>query len=284
MSPPQSIGGYDYYFKYTQGRDLPDYYRKKTSMDHFEEIVIDVEKEGKGFPFVAIDRISFSPDEKVLAFMKDVTAMERYSLHFKSVHSLSPLPDVIPLVGSFAFAHSPLSPSLLSVVYSVPDVKGRPFKVFVHRMGSPSTSDDSLLFTESDESRYVSVYPTRDAKYIILSSNSKSSSEIRLVDVESPFVTPSVIFASHENELCFAEHRNGRFIFVTNRDTAGGYQVVTAPSHRPMEWQVIRPNSCSLSLSLSLCAGFFRRFVEITVFLCLRMNHSLPHLKDSHTV
>ena len=64
--------------------------------------------------------------------------------------------------------------------YTRLDENHRPSKVYLHRVGTP-TSQDRLVFEEPDPGFFVSVGGTRDGRFVFISVGDHETSEYRII-------------------------------------------------------------------------------------------------------
>src|ERR1700728_4314607 len=102
-----------------------------------EEILLDGNELAAGAGYFSLGTRSVSPDETLLAYSTDYTGDERYTLRIKDLASGQTLPDEIPNT-SHGCAWS-LDGSVL--FYATVDEAWRPYRVWRHRVGTPTSSD-----------------------------------------------------------------------------------------------------------------------------------------------
>jgi oligopeptidase B len=142
-----------------------------------EQILLDWNKEGQGHPYIAIRTAKVSPDHRFLVFTVDHTGEEVYHLVVKdlktgfryggdpSVYSMEWLPD---------------SKSFLYVAQN-PETR-RPDRVMHHVIGT-NAAQDTLIYSESDPTFFINLYATKDEKFMVIASGSRTSTELHLIDV-----------------------------------------------------------------------------------------------------
>lgn len=117
-----------------------------------------------------------------------------------------------------------------SLYYTVPDETHRPSLIKRHRLGSDSAIDETIL-EEADAAFYLDVSQTKDKvkprqKYIIISSNSKTTSAIHVIDRTSDRLIQAV--KRRPNQRFYLEHNRGYFYLVSNMNTSD-FQVLRVP-------------------------------------------------------
>ena len=131
--------------------------------------------------FFSLGAFSVSPDARRLAFSTDFSGDERFTLRIKDLETGQALPDEIP--DTFYGCAWSLDGSVL--FYVTVDDAWRPWRVWRHMVGTPHT-DDVVIFEEADERFWVGVGLTRSERFLSVSSASKVTSEVWLLDAAAP--------------------------------------------------------------------------------------------------
>ena len=178
VSPPARKGPWEYFTRTFEGSQYASHGRRPTGtpegMD--ETVLLDENELATGLEYFSLGGLALSPDQTRLAYSFDDDGGELHSLRFRDLASGADLPDVIDGVYyGLAWANDNAT-----VFYVRPDDAMRPFQVWRHTVGADT--DDVLVFEEPDERFFVSVGRARSGRAIILSSDSKLTSESRLLD------------------------------------------------------------------------------------------------------
>ena len=80
-SVPFFHNGYWYYTKYEKTGEYPIYCRKKETLQHTEEILLNVNEMAKEHEYYDATDIKISPDNKLMAFAED--KLSRPDLHYE---------------------------------------------------------------------------------------------------------------------------------------------------------------------------------------------------------
>ncbi len=111
----------------------------------------------------------------------------------------------------------------------------RPWQVWRHRVGT-AAHDDVLVFQEDDDRFYVGVGRTRSGRFVEITTASKVTSEVWLVDADAPETEPVVVEPREQGHEYHVEHRadpaGDRLVIVTNADGAANFQLMTTPPSR----------------------------------------------------
>jgi oligopeptidase B len=197
-----------------------------------EEVVLDENAVAGDAEYFAAGDLAMSPDHTLLAYTTDLTGGERYELHARDVARGEEVGDPVPdLYYGLAWANDNRT-----VFYTRPDDAMRPYQIWRHVLGG-AAADDVLVFQDDDEHFFVSVGPTRTQRYLVITTASKTTSEVWLVDADDPTAPPRLVeprAAGHEYHV---EHHFGpggdRIFVLTNCDGAENFKVTAAPTATP---------------------------------------------------
>ena len=136
-------------------------------------------------PYFALGGFAIAPSHELLAYSTDFSGGERYTLRFRDLRTGEDLPDTVEDV-YYGLAWSDDNRTIL---YVRPDDAVRPYQVWRHTLGT-DRADDVLVYEETDERFFVGVSRTRSGRYILIASDSKTTSEVRFLPPTPP--EPSV--------------------------------------------------------------------------------------------
>jgi len=253
-SAPVADGPYEYFTRTIEGLQYPVHCRRPRGAgglpDPFappgtaagESVVLDEPALAEGHDYFAVGDIEVSPGHGVAAFTTDVTGGERYTLRFRDLASGALLPDVVDDVyygTAWADDHT--------VFYTRPDDAMRPWQIWRHTLGTPGR-DDRLVFEEADEMFYVTVDRFLTGRYLAISTASKTTSEVWLVDCEQPDAPPRVVEPRRPGVEYHVDHHRGpagdRLYVLTNDDGAVDFKVMVTPLETPgrASWREVVPH------------------------------------------
>lgn len=168
---------------------------------HAGEVVLDENELAAGSDYFALGVFDIRPDDEVLAYAIDRDGSERYTLRFRDLGSGDDLADVVEDVQY----GSAWSGSCKSFYYVRPDKAMRPWQVWHHVLGTPAAKDH-LLFQEDDERFFVSVGLTRSKRFVLVTSESKMSSEVRYLRADKERDHLSVVLPRREGVEYDVDH------------------------------------------------------------------------------
>lgn len=135
----------------------------------------------------------------------------------------------------------------VSLFYTVVDEHQRPHRVVVTNVESDG-GGDTVVFSESDSSFCVDITSTKDGKFVTINSNSRTSSEVYIVNAEKPLAGLRRARERVHGVQCFLEHHNGFFYILYNDPTNAasewsgeGYYLTRClvEEVESSEWQVV---------------------------------------------
>jgi oligopeptidase B len=182
--------------------------------------------------YFALGALSPSPDQRLLAYSTDFTGGERHELRFRDVDAVADLPDLVPdTYYGLGWANDNAT-----IFYARPDEAMRPWQVWRHRLGTPAT-DDELVFEEPDERFYVSIGRTRSGKFLVITSASKLTTEVWVVDADTPREPFRIVTPRRDGVEYHIEHHrsdvDGDRFFVLTNDDAANFRLMVAPAATP---------------------------------------------------
>ncbi|MBD2034207.1 S9 family peptidase [Leptolyngbya sp. FACHB-321] len=238
LSVPYRKGDYYYYSRTETGKAYPIYCRKAGSLDAPETVLLDQNALAEGHDFFELGLFDISPNHQLLAYSVDTTGSERYTLFFLDLATGQLYPETILETGyGFAWGNDNQT-----IFYTLMDEANRPFKLMRHRLSS-AASDDELVYSEADESYFLSVGKTRSDAYILLELGSKITSEVHYLDANQPEGKFQVIQPRSSGIEYQVEHHSDSFYIVTN-DEALNFKLMQTPVTTPAKdnWQLVIPH------------------------------------------
>ncbi len=272
VSAPVRYGPWEYYDRTVEGQQYPIGCRRPRGGGD-EHVILDENELAKGHEYFAVGELAVSPDHRIGAYTVDFSGDDRYTLRFRDFGGDRDLDDEIANV-YYGLAWFDDCRTLL---YARPDDAMRPYQILRHTLGDPP-EDDTVIFEERDDRYFVRAARMRSGRYIVFGSESKLTSEWWFVRADDPSAKPVVVEPREEGHEYHVEHQrteNGedRFLIVTNRDGATGFELASAP--------VARPGRASWTTVLPARPGV--RIEDVTAFsnyfVCAERSDALEHLR-----
>ncbi len=150
-----------------------------------EQLLIDENAQADGHPFFALTDLSPSPDGSRIAWLRDLSGDERWTLIVQDAATGIILDDSVEDAGS-GLAWSADGATLL---YARVDDAWRQFQLWTHRVGA-DPSADRLVLEEDDERFELWFEPARDPHWVPLHAISTTTSEAWLWSTDRPDAAP----------------------------------------------------------------------------------------------
>ena len=295
LSVPVRWGPWSYYSRTVEGLDYAIHCRRPVGADAEgndvegdEQILLDENVEASGREFFSLGVYEVSPSHQQVAWSHDATGGEEYELHVRDL-----------VTGDDRVAVARTAPAVAwssddgVLFYLVPDAAMRPFQVWRHVVGANMDDDDDVVvFEEEDERFFVDLERSRDGRFIVISSASKTSSEGWLIPADSPFTDAVVVEPRRPGIEYEIEPHGDRLLVLTNED-AEDFKVMEAPASSPgrAAWRELEPHVAGRRIS-SIDAFathiVLHEWADATPRLRVRFDDGRQHIltfdEESHTV
>jgi oligopeptidase B len=223
---PYRDGGYFYYTRTEEGKQYPTYARRKASMTAPEEVLLDLNEMVKGHPFMSVGDFDVSSDTNLLAYSTDSTGYREYTLNIKDLRT-GKTDKIAERVSSVAWAND--NKTLFYVVDH--PVNKNPYQLYCHTLGKEGA--DELVYEEKDEMFGLGVERTRSRGYILLTSGSHTTSEVRYVSADKPNEALRLIQPREAGHEYYADHHGDKFYIRSNEGGRRNFRLVSAPVSDP---------------------------------------------------
>ncbi len=211
-SLPYFYNGYWYITKTEAGKEYANYVRKKAKLEANEEPLMDVNQLAIGHSYYGFSGINVSPDNALMAYGVDTVSRRNYMVYFQNIRTKEKYQDAIPNTnGNVVWGNDNKT-----VFYTLRNpVTLRSEKVMRHTLGTDSKTDVEVYF-EKDEIYSVNIGKSKSEKYIIIVSGSTLTSEVMLINAETPTENYKIFTPREKNILYDVEHYQDKFYIVTN--------------------------------------------------------------------
>lgn len=174
-----------------------------------EMLLLDEETEAAGQAFFALTAFTPSPDGRLIAWQRDVTGDERWTVIVQDVTTAAIVEEVLVDTG-YSLAWSADSTTLL---YTRVDEAWRHFQIWSHRIGS-DPADDRLLLQEDDERFELWFEAARDPRWVTIHSSSTTTTEAWLWPTEHPDAAPIPVSGRTRDVLVSLEPAGDHLLLV----------------------------------------------------------------------
>ncbi len=203
-----------------------------------ERVVLDVNELADGQEHFDLSDITISPDHRLAAYSYDTTGSERYTIAIRDIETGNDLLDSIPDTSpGVAWANDNKQ-----FFYTRLDEVMRPYQVLSHAIGTP-IEEDRLIYEEEDDRFHLMVTHTKDRRFILIVSESKITSEIRVLDANYPAAPPLIVEPRRQGIQYSLEHQGDRLIMLTNEDALNfRLMIATDPRVATPTWEELVPH------------------------------------------
>lgn len=232
VSAKTPFRGWFYYTRTEKDKQYPIYCRARAQSGDGEEVLLDLNVLGAGKPYIAIGDYRVSDDGERLVYSIDWTGYRQYEVFVMDLATKRAIPQAIGKVAEVEWGAGH------DVLYYITENEAKRSDK-LHRWNLV-TSRHELLYTEPDELYNLVLFRTRDSRYVMCESQSKLTTETRVLRADDHTGHFRVLLPRTENHEYHADYRDGRFYLVTNKD-AKNFRVVSAPEDHPDAWTDIIP-------------------------------------------
>ena len=247
ISVPQKKDDYYYYTRSERGKQYPIHCRKKGTLNAEEEVILDENDIAKESVFFTVNMHKVSPDHQMLAYLADTNGSERNTLYVKDLGTEELLSEQIPNTSEMEWANDNKT-----IFYSIMDNAARAYKVFRHVLGTNPKADVEVFHEEDPGFYYLVLSKTKTRKYILITVESATTSEVRYIRADRPKDGFKVMRARKHRVVYFAIHHEDRFFIVTN-ENAVNFKIMEAPESDPAakNWKEFVPHREGVSIDVS---------------------------------
>lgn len=232
--------GWWYFSRTYEGKDYTSYHRVQSEnrpdphqVHDGEQLLFDGNELAQGHAFFSAPAFSVSPDNSKVVLAYDVSGDELYSMRVLDIASGEVLEEAVSDMSEVLAWAGPDH-----IVYGRRDEAWRSHEVWLHKLGD-DPANDTLVYREDDDMFWVWFSASRDGKWIVISSASKTTSEVRLLptDLSSD---PFVVLERQANLDYSVEVAGDRLVILHNL-THQDFEVAIAPlgSSTPDQWTTL---------------------------------------------
>lgn len=232
-SVPVRLGDWWYASRTVEGSNYHIRCRGGTRATATDHVLLDENAEAEGQDFFELGGFEISPDEHLLAWAADTGGGEEYDLRIRDLRTGHDLDDLVERT-YYGLAWAADS---RSIFYTVPDEAMRPFQIRRHVLGTAQSSD-TLVLQEDDERFHLSVEASRDERWIVITSESRTTTECWTIPTHRPTDAPTSIGGRRDGIEYRVEPWGDRFVIVTN-EGGDDFEVRAITHDRSQEWVLI---------------------------------------------
>ena len=241
---PVKDGDYYYYDRTEEGKQYSIQCRKKGKLEATEEVILDENELAAGLDYMEIGQLAVSPNHRLLAYSVDTNGSEIYTIYVKDLKSGELLADRVPR------AYYPLvwGNDNKTLFYTVLDDALRPYQLYRHKLGTDYLNDE-LVYTENDQAFELGIAKTRSKKYILLTLESNTTTEVHYLRADRLQEQFKVHHPRQPQMEYYVSHRDKQFYILTN-DGAPNFKLMRVSVKKPSKrnWVEILPHRDSVKL------------------------------------
>ncbi|XP_069464554.1 prolyl endopeptidase-like isoform X2 [Ambystoma mexicanum] len=173
-----------------------------------------------GFPLGQIQQIRISPGQERLAASMSISGSEEAKCFIVNLQNLQQVEHMISNVFSFEWATN-------NILFYTEQKNVRCSSVFLCDFSEGIST--KLVYTEEDPRFFVDICCTKDKRFLTINSNSKTTSEVWLVDCNRPLDLPCLVQQRISGVIYHIEHRDNTLYVLTTLGEHGDYKLMKTP-------------------------------------------------------
>jgi oligopeptidase B len=235
VSVPYRFGAYRYYVRTQKGFQYPIYCRQRDEPGATEQVILDMNRLAEGHSFLGLGTFSVSDDGNLLAYSTDFTGFREYTLVVQDLETGRVVAGPFEKTGSTAWAADNRT-----LFFAVEDPAKRFHRIWRFQLDGGT---EELVFEEADERFRVQVDRTRSRKFLLISSESHTTSELHVLPADSPTASPHLLVPRLADRELEADHLGEGWLLRVN-DTGPNFRVVRLPEPAapPERWIEVLPH------------------------------------------
>ncbi len=220
---PYRYRGYKYYSRTVKGKDYPIYCRKSLKSRTGEQVLIDVNRLAAGKSFTGFGDFDINVDNNTLAYSVDFSGFREYSLNLRKLDKTGADIRVSDHARSFSWS---LDQNYL--FYVKEDDAKRASQVWRYEV---DTNSHVLIFEEPDALFSLSVERTRSEQYIIITSQSATTTEARFLSAANPTGVFKIFRRRKKGHEYYIDHGVGQF-FILSNERYENFRLLATPENK----------------------------------------------------
>ncbi len=244
LSVPEKLDQYEYYSRTEKGKQYPFHCRKPGGADGPEEILLDVNTLAEGHKFFNIGVFRVSPNHKLLAYSTDTAGSNVFTLHVKDLETGALLAErILNTAASAAWANDNRT-----LFYTTLDDAKRSYRLYRHALGTDAAAD-VLIYEETDERLSVELSKTRSRQYLLVTLESHTTTEVRILNADDPQGEFRVLKARVADVEYYVDHHSDWF-YIRINDNGKNFRLMKARVSEadPARWVELLPHRAAVSL------------------------------------
>ena len=226
-SVPAPDGEYAYAIRFEEGGEHPMVVRGRRDGND-EKVLLDANAMSQGLAYFRLGDFGHSRDHRLMAYSVDHKGAEYFTIHVRDTETGEDLADRIEgTTGDTVWAADGRS-----FFYVWVDENHRPARVYRHVVGSEQSAD-VIVYEDRHPGFFIGIGETQSRRFITIATHDHETSEIRVLDTDTPQGKPRLIARRKTSEEYHLDHGDDRFFILTNAGGAEDFKIVTAPVADP---------------------------------------------------
>ncbi|KAL6784085.1 hypothetical protein ACKKBG_A04735 [Auxenochlorella protothecoides x Auxenochlorella symbiontica] len=245
---PESVGGHEYLTEQSAEAPHRRYLRRAKAGGGVEVLLDEGVLATEYGALCSLIQMKLSRDGSSIAYTVDPgDGSERLQVHVQRIGSAGLGTRLPQLEGSVSIEWSHDGSHLYC---TRADALGRPSRVERVDVSAPEHARPECICEEPDAAFWLDIGKTKDWRYLVVSSNAKRSSEVRVLDWEAG-EGPGKLRLVHPRSPgleYFVEHADGHFYMLSNAQREDGQYSLfripaesSSPSPPPERWECVLP-------------------------------------------
>lgn len=237
LSVPQRIDTYMYYSRTEEGKQYKIHCRRGIEDGSPEEIIFDENKHAENKAYFSLGVFEVSPDHNILAYSTDTTGAEKFELCFVNLSTGETYPDRI---ASTTYGVEWAADNK-TVFYTLMDDTGRACLIKKHVLGS-ETAADQEVYQEADGQFWTGIGKSRNRKYLLISSSSSTTSEVRFLEAGNPD-GEFKIFRPRQKGIEYGLVCHDQYFYIITNEDAVNFKIMRTRTDNvaTSSWEVFLP-------------------------------------------
>uniref|UniRef100_A0A7N0UH58 Peptidase S9A N-terminal domain-containing protein n=1 Tax=Kalanchoe fedtschenkoi TaxID=63787 RepID=A0A7N0UH58_KALFE len=259
ITAPQREGAYYYYKRTLQGKEYAQHCRcpvlnvndPPSVDDKFpfgddvvpdEHLILDENVKARDYSFYSIGNFKVSPNNKLVAYTEDVTGNEIYTAHIINAETRDPIEKPLASVTScIEWAGND------ALLYMTLDETLRPYKVWLHKLGTDQ-SEDICLYEEKDDMFSLDLKASESKKFLFVGSESKCTRFTFYFDVSNPEGGLKILTPRLYGIDTSVSHRGNHFFIIRRSSECWNSEVLACPLDDITATTVLIPHKESVKI------------------------------------
>ncbi|WP_054952880.1 S9 family peptidase [Flaviflexus massiliensis] len=238
-SVPFKKGDWWYFSRTYEGKAYPSFHRIQSEtrpdpdvVSDREQLLFDCNELAAGNEFFSTAGYDISPDGQYVALGIDVAGDERFTLRISNIATGEVIDESVTGAG----CGLEWSTDSTQIFYGRVDDAWRAHQVWVHEIGADPATDE-LVFEEEDELFTVWPDTSRDGTWLVLHSQSRLTSEVRIMKAERG--AEQIVVSERRAGLDYSVEPAGDELLIVHNLHRTDFEVATAPvgESMPESWQ-----------------------------------------------